>query len=324
MRAFLAIAAVLLACERREPRPPAPTPPPAAREAPARYVARQAVPPVVLPPMEGALRLETGGRSADVRYAFAVGHGGRSFRVYSSTQPKSCAWAEEGGIGVIEEDDVHVDFDVAPLFQHDGTIAWSIVGLSWVGSSRAGWSGANQGRLALPAEVSSSGDGCDRRIRVNARRAEFSLDGDFVATCCTPGAPPPPDPPPMTARLGGEEFALVHASATPTESGLQFRISRILETCTSNTTHEDLYLEVFTRGPDLEVRRIGAYGMVLPHLGISTELGLDHVPVRASIEGEMLTLEGRAELADRFNSRAPSLELDVRGTVPIVRCPERD
>jgi hypothetical protein len=324
MRAFLAIAAVLLACERREPRPPAPVLP-SEQRAPAPYVARQAVPPVVLPPMEGALRLETGGRSADVRYAFAVAHGGRTFRVYSSTQPKNCAWAEGGGIGVIEDDDVHVDFDVvAPLFQHDGTIAWSVVGLSWNGSSRAGWSGANQGRLAIPAEVSPSGDGCDRRIRLSARRTEFSLEGDFVATCCTPGAPPPPDPPPMTARVGGEEFALLRASATPTDSGLQFRVSRILETCRSNTTHEDLYLEVFTRGPDLEVHGISAHGMVLPHLGISTELGLDHVPVRASIEGERLTLEGRAQLGDRFNSRAPSLELEVRGAVPIVRCPERN
>jgi hypothetical protein len=322
MPAFFAIAAVLLACERREPTPPSPLP--AEPRAPAPYVARQAIPPVVLPPMEGALRLETGGRVADVRYAFAVGHGGRSFTVYSSTQPKNCAWAEEGGIGVIEDDDVHVDFDVAPLFQHDGTLAWSVVGLTWVGSSRAGWSGANQGRLAIPAEVSASGDGSDRRIRVRAQRSEFSLEGDFVATGCTPGSPPPPDPPPMTARLGGEEFALLRASATPTESGLQFRVSRILQTCTSNTTHEDLYLEIFTRGRELEVHGVSAHGLVLPQLGIATELGLERVPIRASIEGELLTLEGRAQLGDRFDSRAPNLDLDVRGTVPIVRCPARD
>lgn len=322
MRALLAIAALLLACERRDPRPPAPTPPPAAQPAPAPYVARQAIPPVVLPPMEGALRLETGGRSADIRYAFAVGHGGRSFRVYSSTQPKNCAWAEGGGIGVIDDGDVHVDLDVAPLFQHDGTIAWSIVGLTWNGSSYAGWGPENQGQLAIPAEVSPSGG--DWRIRFSARRSQFSLEGDFVATTCTPEHPPPPDPAPMTAHFGSEEFALLRASATPNDSGLQFRVSRILETCRSNTTHEDLYLEVFTRGPDLEVRSISAHGMVMPHLGIFTDLGLDHVPVRASIEGEMLTLEGRAQLGDRFNSRAPSLELDLRGTVPIVRCPARD
>jgi hypothetical protein len=314
--ALLAIAVVLCGCERREARPPAPSaPPPGAPALPVR------APIVFLPPMEGTLRLETGGRGADIRYAFAVFHGGRSFRVYSSTTRKTCAWAETGGTGVIADDDVQVDLDLAPQFQDDGTLSWSITGLSWNGSSRAGWSGANQGRLALPAEVSPTGHGCDQRIRASTRQTEFALEADFVATCCAPGAPPPPDPPPMTARLGGETFALLHATATPADSGMSFRVSRILDTCTSGTAHEDLYLDVSTRGPALEVRSIEAGGEVLPLFGISTRLGAESVPVRATIENEMLTLEGRVPLGDPLGREGLRLELDVRGAVPIRRCP---
>src|SRR5207247_1424697 len=104
------------------------------------------------------------------------------------------------------------------------------------------------------AEVIGAGaDACPKRIRahvaVDAGPAaeRLAIDGDFEPVCCPPESPLPPAS--MTLRIEGESYPLARAAAVPQQGGgWVIRISRILEPCKNETTHEDVLVDLSVTG----------------------------------------------------------------------------
>jgi hypothetical protein len=165
--------------------------------------------------MKGDLHATVNGRPVDCRSAYALSHGGRSFRLYASNHRRGVDWALREGVGVIESGEMSVGADVAPVFRDDGVLEWKIVGLWWIGDSRAGWPVGTLAFDTRPVDV-SSGPGCGHHLRVHLsnvgrdagagrpKEDEVTLDGDFDAACAQALAPT--TSPPMLLHVGAESF----------------------------------------------------------------------------------------------------------------------
>jgi hypothetical protein len=287
--------------------------------------------------MKGDLRSTVNGRPVDFRSAYALSHGGRSFRLYASNHRRGVDWALREGVGAIESGEMSVGADVAPVFRDDGVLEWKIVGLWWLGDSRAGWS---VGALAFdtwPVDV-SSGPGCGYHLRVHLsnvgrdagaarpKEDEVTLDGDFDAACAQALAPT--TSPPMQLHVDAESFPLTRAGATPhaDRRGTTVRVSRLLEPCSETTTHEDAYLELDVDA-SFHVVHASMAGLVLPTFGWTAEGALPEAT--RTPDGARLRLTGSMQMARTGGVLTPEGHLDrgatytvtVDGEVPLVSCP---
>jgi len=153
--------------------------------------------------MNGRLSVTIDGRRAEMKSAFVVSHGGRSFRLHVvNSTTRSCSWARDGGVGWIRSGEMHATFDLAPTLQVDGTTRWRIVGGGFSGDSKDGW--------------------------------------DFEPACCSKDVPLANGP--MTVRIGGESFALARGGVTTSGTSESIHIGRVHDPCAGETTFEDLTL----------------------------------------------------------------------------------
>lgn len=185
--------------------------------------------------MKGRLSATIDGRPVELKSAFVVSHGGKSFRLHVvNNTSRGCSWAKDGGIGWIRSGEMHATFDFAPTVQADGKARWALVGGGFSGDSKAGWGVGNMGWPSWPADVTASDQRCPTRIRVDNRNVaketsshDVTLEGDFEPTCCSKDVPLASGP--MTVRVGDEIFPLrprlARSRATP-ETRIPLRRNR--------------------------------------------------------------------------------------------------
>ncbi len=262
----------------------------------------------------------------DVRFthAYGVSHGGRSLELHLANRDRGCAWATGHGLGVILDDDAHLSLDVAPVTRSDGT-AWRVVGGGWVVGESLGHGIGNLGFERFDAEVAPTEGG--HRVTVHVAHVDVRLDGSFVAEDCTPELTPAPDEPippidaPMILMLGNERHPLTRASLTTGPAGQrEVRISRGLEPCRDEVTHEDVYVSIESAGAIAEPMTLRVEGQVSEPLFTF----LRDEPLQVRLEGrppdERLHVETDRLLYEDWMARERPVRVRIHGDVPVTRC----
>lgn len=314
-----ACALVLTGCcalpfpNRDDPAPPSPLPRNPAWNPPA--------PPSIEPaPTAQEIPVVLEAHPVTFRYAYAVFHGGRSFRVHLSGRHRGCEWARAGGIGVVRDDDAHLTLDVAPVVTPEGT-RWSVVGAGWVTGRALGRALGNLGFDRFDAAVEAPDD-ATRRVHPRIAHDALRFDAPFDAVVCSP----PRDPEqtaPMTIELGDERYGLTRAwlqSGPP--GGERIRIARNLEPCQSTVTHEDVFVDITSGGPIAAATSLNVAGRVVDR---RHSLLRERERVDLRIEGtppdeRLVVDETRDVYEDRLDATDP-LRVRIHGELPLTRCP---
>ncbi|MBX3191043.1 MAG: hypothetical protein KF819_28865, partial [Labilithrix sp.] len=274
--------------------------------------------------MKGSLRATLDGTPVEIKSAFVVPHGGRSFRVSFSSDKRDCDWARRSGTGTINGGEVLGSFDVAPVVGADGAAKWTIVGAGWVADSkRSPIKPGNVGSVSWPAEVKAA-EGCAKRIKVDSHEGDVVLVGDFEATCCDEAAGAVVTTGPMTLRLGAETFPLAQASAKKDRDGWALRISRTLEPCTDEVTHEDVFVNLNVDPELTKALSANVVGMVVPTFGYRADVEVMPAVSRVGAPGkDQIKIDGKVRLRPFMSFEGQTLEGELHGQVPIVYCPPK-
>lgn len=268
-------------------------------------------------PLAGAFQAVVEDREIAFPYAFAVFRGGRSFRLYASNQPRDCVWAAGGGVGPVFLGEIQLSIDLAPVVQPDGT-DWQARGFSWVGDRRSGFQAGNLGRLNWNAEVEIDESRCAPRVvlRTSEEEARASVDLSAMIPCCPVHRES--RPPSMSIRLGEEDYPLAVAVRTFDGEGSQLRISRDVDQCTGDVTHEDVYFTVYLTEDEVTYS-VGVGGLVVADdlhrfLDPATPAPLD---IRVS--PQRLSIQGQLDLEETTSQER--IPMEIEGSVPLLECP---
>ena len=274
--------------------------------------------------MNGRLSVTIDGRRAEMKSAFVVSHGGRSFRLHVvNSTTRSCSWARDGGVGWIRSGEMHATFDLAPTLQVDGTTRWRIVGGGFSGDSKDGWGVANLGWPSWPVEVTAPDRRCPTRIRVDERNTPadegapaVTVEGDFEPACCSKDVPLANGP--MTVRIGGESFALARGGVTTSGTSESIHIGRVHDPCAGETTFEDLTLGL------VRDTKTNAFSLPFAVLGglsapVTSSFRVVKEDLRVVRDEGRLSIQGSFDVTTLMADSA-SLRVTVEGSVPLVTC----
>jgi len=270
---------------------------------------------------KGSLRATVNGTPGEIKNAFVVPHGGRSFHVIGSSEKRDCDWALRSNPPSREKGEVIGSLEVAPVIGAKGIVNWAIVGTGWFSERIAvSWSKVN-----WPADVRPLG-GCSKRIKVDSHAYDISLTGDFEATCCDRDGGEVVTTGPMMLRLGAEMFPLERASVNQRGERWLLKVSRTSRTqaCTDDAYYDDVIVNLEVDHGFTEALSANVAGMVVPggSLGYVADPEIMPKLSRTRAPGdEQIKIDGKLRLRNPMSPDGGTLEGELHGQAPMTFCP---